>query len=51
MIIVITSKNQNSNSDWSYGTVMQIDKAPINNGLRVSKVPWKFRIPTIYNFH
>ena len=31
------------------GTVMQIEKAPINDRLRVSKVSWKFRIPTIYN--
>ena len=32
------------------GTVMQIEKAWINDRLRVSKVPWKFHIPTIYNF-
>ena len=32
------------------GTVMQIKKALINDHLRVSKVSWKFRIPTIYNF-
>ena len=32
------------------GTVMQIEKALINDRLRVSKVPWKFRIPTVYNF-
>ena len=25
-------------------------KALINDRLRVSRVPWKFRIPTIYNF-
>ena len=29
---------------------MQIEKALINNCLRVSKVSWKFRIPTIYSF-
>ena len=29
---------------------MQIEKALINDGLGVSKVPWKFRIPTFYNF-
>ena len=29
---------------------MQIAKALINDRLRVSKVPEKFRIPTIYNF-
>ena len=32
------------------GTVMQIEKARINDRLPVSKVSWKFRIPTIYNF-
>ena len=31
------------------GTVMQIENALINNRLRVSKVSWKSRIPTIYN--
>ena len=31
------------------GTVMQIEKALINDRLRVSKVSWKFRIPTIYS--
>ena len=31
------------------GTVMQIKKALINDCLRVSKVFWKFHIPTIYN--
>ena len=29
---------------------MQIEEALINNCLRVSKVSWKFGIPTIYNF-
>ena len=29
---------------------MQIEKALINDPLRVSKVSWKFRIRTIYNF-
>ena len=29
---------------------MQIEKAVINDRLGVSKVSWKFRIPTIYNF-
>ena len=29
---------------------MQIDKALINDRLRVSKVFWKFGIPTIYDF-
>ena len=31
------------------GTVMQIEKALINDRLLVSKVSWKFRIPTIKN--
>ena len=31
-------------------TVMHIEKALINDRLRVSKVYWKFRILTIYNF-
>ena len=36
---------------WSIkGAVMQIEKALINDRLRVSKVSWKFCIPTIYNF-
>ena len=29
---------------------MQIEKALINDRLRLSKVSWKFRIPTIYSF-
>ena len=32
------------------GTVMQIEKALINNPLRASEVSWKFHVPTIYNF-
>ena len=32
------------------GKVMQFEKALINNRLRVSNVPWKNHIPTIYNF-
>ena len=32
------------------GTVMQIEKALINDRLRVSKVSWKLRILTIYSF-
>ena len=31
-------------------TVVKIEKALINDRLRVSKVFWKFHIPTIYNF-
>ena len=30
------------------GTAMEIKKALINDSLRVSKVSWKFHIPTIY---
>ena len=37
-------------SDKIKGTVMEIEKVQINDHLRVSKVSWKFRIPTIYNF-
>ena len=29
---------------------MQIEKSLINDCLRVSKVSWRFHIPTIYNF-
>ena len=32
------------------GIVMQIEKALISDGLRVSKVSWKFSILIIYNF-
>ena len=32
------------------GTVMQIEKALINDRLHVQKVSWKFLITTIYNF-
>ena len=32
------------------GTVTQIEKALINDHIRVSKISRKFRIPTIYNF-
>ena len=32
------------------GTVMQVEKALINACLRVSKLSWKFHIPTNYNF-
>ena len=31
-------------------TVIKIDKALINDRLHDSKVSWKFRIQTIYNF-
>ena len=36
--------------EWLKGTVMQIEKVPINDRLRVSNVSWKFNILTIYNF-
>ena len=29
---------------------MQIEKALTNDRLRVSKVSWKFCVPTVYNF-
>ena len=32
------------------GTVMQIEKAPINDYLRVSNISWKFRIAIIVNY-
>ena len=32
------------------GTVMKIEKAMVNDHLNVSKVSWRFYIPTIYNF-
>ena len=31
-------------------TIMQIERALINDRLRVPEVSWKFHIPTIYNF-
>ena len=39
-------------TEWKVlkSTIMQIEKALINDRLNVSKVSWKFRIPTIYNF-
>ena len=37
-------------ADIFKGTVMQIEKALINDRLCVSKVSWKFRVPNIYNF-
>ena len=33
-----------------FGTVMQIEKAVINDPIHVSKTSWKFRIPTIFIF-
>ena len=33
------------------GTAMQIEKALINDHIHVSKVSWKYRVPTIYNLH
>ena len=42
----------NSDVCWTLfkGTVMQIEKALIHDRLSVSKVSWKSRIATIYNF-
>ena len=37
-------------NDKFKGLVMQIEKVPINDRLRVSKVSQKFHVPTIYNF-
>ena len=40
-------------SEWNYRikeTVMEIEKALINDTWRVSKESWNFRIPTISNF-
>ena len=37
-------------SQFFKGTVMQIEKAQINELLRASKIFWEFGIPTIYNF-
>ena len=42
--------DRNKESSYRKDTVMKIDKALINDCLRVSKVSWKFHIPTIYNF-
>ena len=55
MVVVIWSWQINwhqNSADYKVikGTIMQIEKASINDRLRVSKVPWKHRIPTIYNF-
>ena len=41
---------ENLDNEMHKGTVMQIEKALINDLLRVSKVSLKFRIRTIYNF-
>ena len=32
------------------GTVMQIEKAQTNDSLRASKLSWKFRFLSLYNF-
>ena len=37
-------------SQFFKGTVMQIEKAQINELLRASKIFWEFGISTIYNF-
>ena len=46
----VTKRQITSNAKGVKGTVMQIEKALINDPLLVSKVSWKFRIATIYNF-
>ena len=46
---MIFRKNPNIKNSIK-GTVMQIEKALINDRLNVSRVSWKFHIPTIYNF-
>ena len=43
------SAYQCSNNKQETGSVMQIEKTLINNCLRVSKISWKFHIPTIYD--
>ena len=35
---------------WFKDTVMQIEKAQVNDRLSVLKVSWKFRILIMYNF-
>ena len=35
---------------WVKGTVMQIEKALINDCVCISRASWKFCIPTVYNF-
>ena len=55
MVVVIWSWQINwhqNSADYKVikGTIMQIEKASINDRLRVSKVSWKLHIPTIYNF-
>ena len=45
-----TSKIKYFNEKIVKGTIMQIEKAMINDRLRVSKLSEKFRIPTIDNF-
>ena len=48
--VTFSSISKQLHSVMLKGRVVQIEKAQINNHLRVSKVSWKFRIPTIYNF-
>ena len=45
----IAFRGQSYSLQDSKGTVMQIEKAQINDRLRVSKVSWNFRIPVILN--
>ena len=46
----ITSSFLQNHISMLKGTVMQIEKTLINDGLRVLKVSCKFRVPTIFNF-
>ena len=46
----IAFRRQSNSLQDGKGTVMQIEKAQINDRLHVSKVSWNFRIPTIFNF-
>ena len=56
IIMMVIGIKQRLNNTWSSihekvkGTVMQIEKALINDRLHSSKVSRNFSIPTIYNF-
>ena len=49
-LVLFVQFKKPENSRNVKGTVMQIEKALINDRLHVSKVFWKFCIPTISNF-
>ena len=46
----IAIKGMRTRKNSFKGTVMQTEKALINDHLRISKATRKFRIPTIYDF-